>query len=81
LRDSNEKPQPPQRRPGGMMLSVHIADPANVERVIDALRTRGAADIEEADGEWRDGNWVDFDPVAVPRLVDAGAGRSNTITT
>ena len=31
-----------------------------------------ARDIEQAEGQWLDGDWVDFDPVAVPRLV-AGA--------
>jgi hypothetical protein len=81
LSDSNQKPRKPERRPGGVMLSVRIAEPANEERVIDTLRAQAAADIEEADGEWRNGNWVDFDPVAVPRLVDAGASRSNAITT
>jgi hypothetical protein len=59
----------PDRRPGGVMLSVRIAAPASETRVIDTLRAQGAADIEEARGEWRDGDWVDFDPVAVPHLV------------
>lgn len=60
------------RRPGGIMLSVRIAKPVNEARVIDTLRAEGAADIEQAEGKWRDGDWVDFDPVAAPRLV-AGA--------
>jgi hypothetical protein len=58
-----------KRRPGGIMLSVRIAEPANEERVIATLRAEGAADIEEAHGQWRDGDWADFDPVATPRLV------------
>ena len=28
------------------------------------LRAEGAADIEQAQGEWRDGDWADFNPVA-----------------
>ena len=80
LSDQNETPRKRERRLGGVMLSVHIAEPDNEERVIDVLRSQGAEDIEEADGEWRDGNWVDFDPVAVPRLVD-GSSRSNAIST
>ena len=63
------KPGAPQRRAGGVMLSVRIAEPANKAKVIDVLRARGAADIEQAQGEWRDGDWADFDPVAIPRLV------------
>ena len=64
-----DKKGAPQRRPSGVILSVRIADPANKSKVIDVLRAKGAADIEQAQGEWRDGDWVDFDPVAVPRLV------------
>ena len=65
----DDKPGAPERRPGGIMLSVRIAQPLNEKRVIDTLRAEGAADIEQAEGEWRDGDWVDFDPVAAPRLV------------
>ena len=69
LEDHDDKPHPTLRRPGGIMLSVRIAEPANEKRVIATLRTEGAADIEEAYGEWRDGDWADFDPVGAPRLV------------
>lgn len=69
--DHDGKPHAPDRRPGGVMLSVRIAKPANEERVIATLRAEGAADIEQAYGEWRDGDWTDFDPVAAPRLVES----------
>lgn len=65
------EPEPLQRRPAGVMLSVRIADVQNEAKVIAALRARGAADIEHAKGEWRDGDWTDFDPVAAPRLIPA----------
>lgn len=81
LSDNNERPRKVERRPGGVMLSVRIVDRDEEQRVIDTLRAQGAADIEEADGEWRDGNWVDFDPVAVPRLVDSTAGKRSAIST
>ena len=64
------KPHAPERRPGGVMLSVRIANPANEKRVIATLRAQGAADVEQAQGEWRDGDWADFNPVAAPRLVE-----------
>ena len=51
-------------RLGGVMLSVRIANPVNEKRVIATLRAKGAADIEQAHGEWRDGDWADFNPVA-----------------
>jgi hypothetical protein len=63
----------PERRPGGVMLSVHIANPVNEKRVIATLRAEGAADIEQAHGEWRDGDWADFNPVAAPRLVESAS--------
>lgn len=71
LGDDEDQPHAPDNRPGGIILSVRIADPQNENRVIATLRAEGAADIEQADGEWVDGDWVDFDPVAVPRLVKA----------
>jgi len=69
LGNHDDKPRAPERRPSGVMLSVRIAKPVNQKRVIATLRAEGAADIEQADGEWRNGDWADFDPVAVPRLV------------
>jgi hypothetical protein len=69
LGDHDDKLRAPERRPGGVMLSVRIAKPANEKRVIATLRAKGAADIEQAQGEWRDGDWTNFDPVAAPRPV------------
>lgn len=69
LGDDDGKPHVPDNRPGGIILSVRIAVPENEERVIATLRAEGAADIEQAEGKWLDGDWVDFDPVTVPRLV------------
>jgi hypothetical protein len=77
LGKDDDKPHAPEQRPGGVMLSVHIADPLNEERVIDTLRAEGAADVEQADGEWRAGGWADFDPLAAPRLVDPDQDSSS----
>lgn len=60
----------PVARPGGIVISVRIANPATESRVINTLRTEGAADIEQAEGVWSQGDWVDFDPVSPPHLVD-----------
>lgn len=67
------KPRGRERRPGGIMLSVRIATPMIEKKVIATLRAQGAADIERADGKWRDGDWTDFDPVAAPQLVEAAS--------
>jgi len=63
----------PNHRAGGVILSVRISEPVNELRVIETLRTEGAADIEHAEGKWADGDWVDFDPTATPRLVSAAS--------
>ena len=64
---TNKTPHP---RPAGMMLAVRIADTGDMQRIIDNLRRHGATDIEKATGTWVNGDWVDFDPVASPQLVD-----------
>jgi hypothetical protein len=69
LGEDDDKSGGPDRRPAGVMLSVRIADPSSEQRVISTLRAQGAADIEEAEGEWREGDWVDFNPVQKPKLV------------
>jgi hypothetical protein len=74
LGDDEHPNDGPDRRPAGVMLSVRIANPASEQRVISTLRAQGAADIEQAQGEWRDGDWVDFNPVAKPKLVASAQG-------
>lgn len=66
-----ESRQLPHLRPAGVILAVRIARPASEKFVINDLRISGAEDIEQADGEWRDGDWVDFNPVKEPHLVEA----------
>ncbi|MCJ7838464.1 MAG: hypothetical protein MUP61_04515 [Burkholderiales bacterium] len=70
LSNHDDKLPAAKRRPAGIMLSVHITGPTVERRVIDTLRAQGAADIEQAQGEWRDGDWADFDSVAAPLLVE-----------
>ena len=61
----------PNLRPAGVILAVRIARPGSEKFVIGDLRNGGAEDIEQAQGEWRDGDWVDFNPVQEPHLVAA----------
>jgi hypothetical protein len=70
LGDDAHQTQEPMRRPAGVILAARIADPALEQKAIDALRDKGAADIERAKGKWKEGDWTDFDPVAKPHLVD-----------
>ena len=61
----------PNLRPAGVILAVRIARASSEKFVIGDLRSCGAEDIEQAEGEWRDGDWVDFNPVQEPRLIAA----------
>ena len=58
-----------QARPDGFMLSVRIGSPKSERVVLAALRKGRAADIEQAEGTWRDGAWADYNPLAAPQLV------------
>jgi hypothetical protein len=55
-------------RHAGVLLATHVTagSPASA---IAILRECGAVDVEQANGKWSDGQWVDFDPTSVPVLV------------
>jgi phage tail tape-measure protein len=63
---------PPHEHRSGLMVAVAADDESLRSRAIDLLRAMGAYDIEMAEGTIRDGDWVDFNPVASPRLVELG---------
>ena len=57
-------------RPFGVLLAVNTEIAADEDRVLDTLYDHGARMIERAQGEWRDGHWIDFDPVAPPQAIE-----------
>ena len=59
----------PVEREAGVMVAVRTDAAPDEQKIIDALRTSGVCDIERAEGEWRDGAWVDFDPRCPPQLI------------
>jgi hypothetical protein len=63
-------------RPGGVMVAANT-DAADERAVVHVMRSCGAKLIEVEEGEWRDGNWVDFDPVRPPRNIVALEGNPN----
>lgn len=68
--DQAEGPaQPPTPRPAGVRVAVNVPGDANRASVVDTFNRHHARSIEEAEGTWRNGSWVDFDPVSVPRWV------------
>jgi hypothetical protein len=60
-------------RPAGVRLVVHALTPVYREHILAAFRRHAVRSIEEAVGTWRDGTWADFDPVSVPRWIEAPA--------
>jgi hypothetical protein len=57
-------------RQGGVMLAVHVIEQGSESEVIRLLHAAGAKDIEEADGIWGEADWIDFDPLGSPNLVE-----------
>jgi hypothetical protein len=62
-------------RPAGVMVAVNAGSAEDEEVAIDLLRNGGARMIERAQGSWRDGKWMDFDPVRAPDIVETREQR------
>lgn len=67
---NDAQPAPMVARHAGIMVAVHARSKTNQDLAIALLRAHGAQLIEKADGLWRDGEWVDFDPRTPPALVE-----------
>jgi hypothetical protein len=52
----------PVERPAGQMVAIRVDHPGTEPRAIETLKRYGARDIERTEGEWRAGEWKDFDP-------------------
>lgn len=59
-----------RERPAGVMVAVNTGEGENQGKAIQVLRDRGARGVERAEGQWRNGDWVDFDPVRRPSYVE-----------
>jgi hypothetical protein len=60
---TREHPVEPQ---GGVRIAINIERPGTEAQALDILRRAGAEDLMEAEGEWRDRQWKDFDPRVPP---------------
>jgi len=60
-------------RHAGVLLAAHVS-PDNTTLVANELRQNGAQDVERAEGQWRNGRWEDFDPLAAPVPVGRTSG-------
>jgi hypothetical protein len=61
----------PQLRPAGVMVAVNAGSPQDKDVAVSVLHDHGARMIERAEGAWRDGKWVDFDPVRPPDVLES----------
>jgi len=62
-------------RHAGVMVAVHAPTPEQRAIVVRALEACGAKNVETADGQWRDGKWIDFDPLAPPSAETTPVGE------
>lgn len=58
-------------RPAGVRVVVKAPTSLHRTRALETFARHHARSVEEAEGTWRDGSWVDFDPVSVPHWVVA----------
>ena len=63
----------PELRHAGFVVAAHAPEEQRQNRALDILRASGAKDIETAEGQWRHGKWIDFDPVAPPGAEAGGS--------
>ncbi|PWK35453.1 hypothetical protein [Cupriavidus plantarum] len=59
----------PQVRNAGVLLAAHVS-PDNTALAAQLLRTGGAEEVERAEGQWRNGQWEDFDPLQPPKPAE-----------
>jgi hypothetical protein len=60
-------------RSSGIFVAVRALEFARRVAAVNVLRAKGGQDIERADGTWQAGQWIDFDPLKPPLLVDLPA--------
>lgn len=56
------------QRKSGVHLAVNVSN-ADAQQAVEILRNHLAQDIEQAEGDFENGNWTDFDPTKAVRLV------------
>jgi hypothetical protein len=69
-------PEQPAERAAGAMVAVRADRPGAEEEAIAILDSSGAREIERTEGEWRDGDWSDFDPRVPTETVKKTGGAS-----
>lgn len=58
-------------RPAGVRVVVNVTPPLHRDQVLETFARNQARSVEESFGIWRDGSWINFDPVSVPKWIMA----------
>ncbi len=58
-----------EERKAGVMVAVLAEVEGAQDTIVQTFRSQGAHAIEQAEGEWRNGEWVDFSPERAPHLL------------
>ena len=59
----------PVERKSGIMVAVLAQADGAPDSIVQVLRAQSPRSIERAEGEWRDGQWVDFDPRRTAQII------------
>lgn len=59
--------QPAQElaRPPGVLLAARV-EPERLQTAAELIRLEGGRELEQAEGQWENGRWSDFDPMGTP---------------
>jgi len=53
-------------RRSGILVAARTPTQTSRDEAVRTLQSSGAIEVEEAEGEWHDGHWANFDPTAPP---------------
>jgi hypothetical protein len=73
MSQTDEVEEIPDVRQAGMLLAVAVGSADEERQALDALQRLGAFNLERAQGQIVDGDWIDFDPLSLPDYVRAVA--------
>ncbi|MCT9124581.1 hypothetical protein [Cupriavidus gilardii] len=59
-------------RPPGVLLAARV-EPERLQTAAELIRLEGGRELEQAEGQWENGRWTDFDPLGTPRPLQETA--------
>jgi hypothetical protein len=59
-------------RPPGVLLAARV-EPERLQTAAELIRLEGGRELEQAEGQWENGRWSDFDPMGTPKPLQETA--------